>query len=245
MKKGLFHFKHFSVNHDRSSMKVGVDGVLIGSWCSAVGERILDAGTGCGVIALMLAQRNPEAEIHAIDVDTCSIEEASENFNNSSWKSRIYSKCISFNDIVEKEKESFDLIVSNPPFYDSGVSAPSTSREVARHQSSFSPSVLIEGASLLLRNHGRVAMIVPSEYFTHLRELGISKGLVLDRAVYVRNKASNAVKRVMMEFCKNSDIIISGNVLDKGKVPVLTMFDSNGEPTPEYQELGKEFYLKF
>ncbi|MDE5713403.1 MAG: methyltransferase, partial [Muribaculaceae bacterium] len=89
MKDGLFHFKKFSVSHTRSSMKVGVDGVLIGAWASTCAGDILDAGTGCGVIALMLAQRNPDSKVLAIDVDKPSIDEASENFINSPWGDRI------------------------------------------------------------------------------------------------------------------------------------------------------------
>lgn len=225
-------------------MKVGVDGVLIGSWASATGKRILDAGTGCGVIALMLAQRIPDAEIIAIDIDKSSIGEASENFENSRWNERIRSLNISFKELQNCEHESFDLIVSNPPFFESGVKHPTTVREIARHQGEFSPSALVEGASGLLRTNGKLAMIVPSEYYDSLCEIGIACGLYPYRASFVKNKPTSQIKRVMLEFIKDCQIHNESDASIR-EMSVLTMFDNNGYPTPEYVGLGRDFYLKF
>lgn len=244
MKDGLFHFKKFSVSHTRSSMKVGVDGVLIGAWASTCAGDILDAGTGCGVIALMLAQRNPDSKVLAIDVDKPSIDEASENFINSPWGDRIEALETSYNSLVNSRHFGFDLIVSNPPFYDSGVSDFSNARNVARHQSDFSPSALVRGAGNLLKEQGRVAMIAPSDFFADLKASGKQEGLYLDRCVFVRDHQSSPIKRVMMEFVKSADPI-DRNTDDEKEKKILTMFDANGLPTPEYREIGKDFYLKF
>ena len=244
MKDGLFHFKKFSVSHTRSSMKVGVDGVLIGSWASPTGKRILDAGTGCGVIALMLAQRVPDAEVIAIDIDKASIEEASENFQNSIWNERIHPNNISFNELVNEEHDSFDMIVSNPPFFESGVKYPATPREVARHQAEFSPIALIKGSAGLLKNDGKLAIIVPSEFFNQLCTVGIANGLSPDRVLFVRNRRESPIKRVMIEFTKDHKYLSVDNFSMTDDM-VLTMFDNSGLPTPQYKELGKDFYIKF
>lgn len=244
MKNGLFHFKRFSVSHARSSMKIGVDGVLIGAWATPDGGKILDAGTGCGVIALMLAQRNPDCEVLAIDIDMPSIAEAKDNFSNSPWGERLEALKISYDEMCASENMSFDLIVSNPPFYLSGVSDFSTARNIARHQGDFSPEALILNAPGILNEGGRVAMIVPSEFFHGLQVTGIRSGLCLQRSVFVKDHPSAPVKRVMMEFLK-SEKNKGERVYTPDEIPVLTMFDEKGIPTPEYRELGKDFYLKF
>ena len=109
-----FRFKQFTVQHQRSSMKVGTDAVLLGAWCELNGaQRVLDVGTGCGVIALMVAQRNADATILAIDIDPASVNEAQENFDASPWAERLHACRHDFNDLTDDE--GFDLIVTNPP----------------------------------------------------------------------------------------------------------------------------------
>ena len=112
----MFRFKQFAVDHDRSSMKVGTDAVLLGAWCDVGGaHRVLDVGTGCGVIALMVAQRTPgSCRIHAIDIDQASVSEAQGNFLRSPWSHRLTVQLVDVNDFFSQA--SFDLIVSNPPY---------------------------------------------------------------------------------------------------------------------------------
>lgn len=236
MNDGLFHFKRFSVAHSRSSMKVGVDAVLIGSWADCCGDTILDVGTGCGVIALIVAQRNPAAEVVAIDVDVDSIEEANNNFAQSDWHDRLTALLKSF-DQIRMEGRHFDRIVSNPPYFDSGVTDFSTTRNVARHQGELSPEVLIDGANELLSDSGKLSMIVPSEFFEMLADRGKKRGLSLSKACFVKGNPRKASKRVMLEFER----------LDRGPVMTeyLTIYDDKGDYTPEYMALGKDFYLKF
>ncbi len=243
MKAGKFHFKQFSVGHGHGSMKVGVDGVMVGAWSSASGKRILDAGTGCGLIALMLAQRNHAAEILGIDIDSASVDEAQCNFKDSPWSDRLQVRQESYVDF-SPEGCGFDLIVSNPPYFDSGVTDLTTTRIAARHQGEFSPYVLLERSPKLLADGGRVAMIVPSEFFDKLRDWGISLGLVLVRAMFVRNHPEASVKRVLMEFSKDVDEGCHVSV-KREEVPMLTMFQDEGIPTDDYRNLCGDFYLKF
>lgn len=237
MNNGLFHFKRFSVAHGRSSMKVGVDAVLLGAWADSRGYSMLDVGTGCGVIALMMAQRNREAEILAIDVDSASVEEAACNFGRSQWSGRLRALHMPFAELV-REGGKFDRIVSNPPYFDSGVTDFTTSRNVARHQGALSPSVLIRESTGLLTYDGRLSMIAPSEFFGRLCEDAVASGLNLIRACFVRGNPRKQPKRVMMEF---------GALLpdEEAAVDCLTMFDGTGAPSEEYRLLGREFYLKF
>ncbi len=237
MKDGLFHFKRFSVAHAESSMKVGVDGVLIGAWADCQGDSILDVGTGCGVIALMMAQRNPYAHILAIDVDEASVREASENFRHSGWGDRLEARLTPFAEVAGLEGMVFDRIVSNPPYYDSGVNDFSTARNVARHQGELSPAILLECAGKMLTDNGKISMIVPSEFCDALNEVGNNVGLSLSRICMVRNNPRKQTKRAMMEFSKDYD--------GEAESTVLTMFDTDRNSTDEYLRLCHDFYLKF
>lgn len=238
MKDGLFQFKRFSVAHTHSSMKVGVDAVLIGAWADCSGDSILDVGTGCGVIALMMAQRNKHASILGIDVDEGSVDEATLNFLHSDWKERLEAKHISFSNLIEEEDMRFDRIISNPPYFDSGIKDFTTSRIIARHQGELSPTELLRGGAIMLSDSGKLSMIVPSDFFEGLKVKGEMEGLWLERACFVRGKPRKYPKRVMMEFCKN----------EKAKellIENMIMFDDNGLPTEEYRALTHDFYLKF
>lgn len=252
MKSGLFHFKRFSVSHCRSSMKVGVDGVLIGAWATG-GSRVLDVGTGCGVIALMMAQRYPEAIVDAIDIDISSVKEAADNFAASPWGVRLRAVHDSYSGFIEhkcrdktngelseREREDcseYDLIVSNPPYFDSGVTDFSSARTVARHQGSLSPEILISEACGILSPDGKVSMIVPSEFMGRICDCSRRCGLSLHRSCLVKAHESAQSKRIMLEF---------GRALPEHEaVETLVMFDKDGFPTPEYKTLCGEFYLRF
>ena len=255
MKERLFRFKQFSVSHKDSAMKVGVDGVLTGAWASVEGKRILDAGCGCGLIALMMAQRAPESIITAIDVDRPSVMEARRNVGLSPWPDRISVEEISFDALPGK----FDHIVSNPPFFDSGISAPSTAREISRHQGTLSPNSLIAKAPLMLNPGGLLTLIAPAEMADKLKTAAHERGMELRRVCYVRDNPSAQEKRVLMELMfgregfpvkidsgeatlyENKDIGHSAETREEH----LILFDSSGVPSEAYRCLCSPFYLKF
>lgn len=267
-----FRFKRFEVEHCRSSIKVGVDGVLIGAWAEyqlPTPERmkILDVGCGCGVIALMLAQRFPKAIIEGIDIDPASVEEASLNAEKSPWSERVAFKEADF--LEMKSEGEYDLIVSNPPFFDSGVNDTSSSRMTARHQKSLPLKSLLEKSSKLLMNRGVLAIIVPSEFEEELKEDAIECGLTTERICRVRGHERAPWKRVMLQFRKNpagsESIEESKSGTESGvgtrffasasslrpqrenniETETLTLETEPGNPTAEYKELCHEFYLKF
>lgn len=242
MEHGSFKFKSFEVSHQRSSMKVGVDAVLLGAWAGEKPGKILEVGTGCGVIALMLAQRFPESGVLAIDIDEDSIEEAKVNFENSLWGERLEARLVEFSVFCcrfSEEDGKFDLIVSNPPYFASGVGNPLTPREKARHQSTLSAFSLLEKSKVMLTDSGRLAMIFPNEYYDKVKEYGEREGYVRLRECRIRNREGRSEKRIMIEFGKRD---FYGDTACE--VENLVMFEGE-EPTKRYRELCKEFYLKF
>lgn len=224
-------------------MKVGVDGVLIGCWTDVEGAtKILDVGTGCGLIALIMAQRCPEAEIIGIDIDESSSKEAMENAENSQWRDRLSIIQGDFPASMLKEySKSFDLIVSNPPYFDAGISNILTSRERARHQGSLSPNSLLASSVSLLKSGGMLAMIVPTEFTSSLEEEANKIGYKLMRKCFVRGHAEATYKRVLLQWILQKDI---NNPIEI-QIEYLTLESERGRPTDEYRLLCKDFYLKF
>ncbi|MDE6561901.1 MAG: methyltransferase [Muribaculaceae bacterium] len=240
-----FRFKHFSVSHHRSAMKVGVDGVLIGCWTeTGNAKRILDVGTGCGLIALIMAQRTPGAFIEAIDVDEPSIEEASENFSVSPWSERVRAFLCNYCDVrsLLKKDEGFDLIVSNPPYFDSGVTEIESAREKARHQGELSPLSLLSGAKDILNPGGSVAMVLPCDLSTALEEEARNLGYSLLRKCLVRGHKEAPYKRALIQWIYDNGL---SDQLNEVPTEYLTLESSPNIPTDLYRELCKDFYLKF
>lgn len=240
-----FRFKKFAVWHHRSALKVGVDGVLIACWADVRdARRILDVGTGCGVIALIMAQRQEDAEVYGIDIDLPSVEEAKENICASPWKDRMKILQGSFPDGLSSNMSDdikFDLIVSNPPFFDSGLANASTSREKARHQGRLSPFSLIEDSSTLLTPGGSLALIAPSEFSEKLKNQASASGYTLAKECIVRGHAGAPYKRVLLQWNLRND---AGRPND-AEFTELTLETTPGNPTEDYRNLCKDFYLKF
>ena len=231
----MFQFKQFTIHQQRSAMKVGTDGVLIGAWASvrANDRTILDIGTGTGLIALMLAQRNPEAEVVAVEIDSESAAQARDNVAASPWSDRVTVEECAVQDFVSDLK--FDLIVSNPPYFVDSQKCPDGSRNTARHTDTLSFSELMKAAERLLAPNGRFAVIVPAESAMSVIAAG---NMHLVRRCDVRTKPSAQPKRVMLEFSPRFE----GAALREE----LTIGDgTNGGYSPEYVALTRDFYLKF
>lgn len=239
-----FKFKHFAVNHDHSSMKVGVDGVLIGCWAEAENPHtILDVGTGCGLIALIMAQRYPNAGIIGIDVDKASVEEAIGNVASSPWPDRVKISEKSFSEEfclnLQNEYVKFDLIVSNPPYFNAGVTNATTPREAARHQGELSPAAILHLSGMIISQSGSVAMVVPQDESEDLEGYAKSLGYLLKRKCLVRGHDKAPWKRVLLQWQYGKELEIVTEITN------LTLETSPGIPTDEYRALCKDFYLKF
>ena len=231
---GGFRFKQFAVEQDDVAMKVGTDGVLLGAWASCDGaERILDIGTGTGVIALMLAQRNTEAKIHAVEIDSTATQRARSNFDMSPWAERLDVECCAVQAFNSAEK--FDLIISNPPYFVDSLLPPDAKRSTARHTHDLTFEELDKEVCRLLADDGRFALILPTAEFE--KYLSITH-LHLVRRCDVHPTTGAAVKRVMAEFAK-SKIVTPANE------NITIEQQRRGDYTEEYRVLTKDFYLKF
>ena len=224
-----FEFKQFAIDQHGCAMKVGTDGVLIGAWCSVTNaRRILDIGTGTGLIALMVAQRNSDAMIDAIDIRR--------NVAASVWGDRIT--------IIESPAQgftsahSYDLIVSNPPYFSETLQSPDPARAAARHSTSLAQSDLLEAACRLLAPQGRLAVILPTTEYRTFALQAAARNLQLCRRCEIATKHRSAPKRIMSEWS------LSGNT-----APVensqLVITGENGQYSREYRELTRDFYLNF
>jgi len=217
-------------------MKVGMDGVLLGAWANASGaEHILDIGTGTGLIALMLAQKNVLAEIDAIEIDRDACDEAISNVKQSDWSNRIKLFCQSFQEFATENK--YDLIVSNPPFFGNGVKAPAETRAQARHSDALPLDVLVSGAANLLQENSRIALVLPTEQLQEVETLARVNGLFLSRSCRVKPNPLKPDFRILIELC-NCPITLQEEKL-------MIEFEKHHDYTPEYRELTKDFYLKF
>ena len=229
-----FRFKQFAVEQDDVAMKVGTDGVLLGAWVGCDGaKRILDIGTGTGVIALMLAQRNSQAKIHAVEIDETATCRARSNFDMSPWAERL----IVANCAVQKfeSSEKFDLIISNPPYFVDSLLPPDAKRSTARHTHDLSFEELDKAVCRLLADNGRFALILPTAEFE--KYLSITR-LHLIRRCDMHPTTGTAVKRVMAEFSRRElpEIAHENITIEK---------ERRGDYTEEYRTLTKDFYLKF
>ena len=229
-----FRFKQFAVEQDDVAMKVGTDGVLLGAWADCdCAKRILDIGTGTGVIALMLAQRNTEAQVQAVEIDEIAVKRARANFDNSPWAERLNVECCAVQAFNPNEK--FDLIISNPPYFVDSLLPPDAKRSTARHTHDLSFGELDKAVYRLLADEGRFALILPTAEFE--KYLALTQ-LHLVRRCDVYPKTGAAAKRVMAEFAKFETAT--------AKQETITIeVDKRGDYTDEYRALTKDFYLKF
>lgn len=230
-----FQFRQFSVIHERSAMKVGTDGVLLGAWCGDLTNplQIADIGTGCGLIALMMAQRFPLAQVEAIEIDTAATEEARENAKRSPWAHRIKIENIDFNDWHPDCR--FDILVSNPPFFSESLHSPDNRRAQARHASSLSPLSLIRRAAELLTPTGVLSMITPTGCASEIEWEATLHHLHLNRRTDILTSPNQLPKRILWEF----GITERSAIFDS-----LTVRCADGNSfTKEYSSLTAQFYL--
>jgi len=266
MSTTFFRFKQFTVWHDRCAMKVGTDGVLLGAWCCQSGNRekvignkgtseavrILDVGTGSGLIALMIAQRFPEAQIDAIDIAPDAIEQATYNFSLSPWSDRLHAHLCPLQQVSplrgDLEGSSYSLIVSNPPYFVSSLKNPDHGRELARHTDTLSYTDLLQHSARLLSDNGTLALILPASEEQNIIRLAATYGLYPTRLTRVFSKPTKSTPiRILIEFsprtCSSSAASCSEA---SSKLPLISALCLESPTSPrseEYAELTKDFYL--
>jgi tRNA1Val (adenine37-N6)-methyltransferase len=229
-----FKFKKFEVSQDKSAMKIGTDGVLLGSWSDLENSRnILDIGCGTGLICLMAAQRNPSSIIKGIELEINAFKQATENCKKSKWNNRIsiiHSSLQAFN-----SSSKFDLIISNPPFFSGSTESKYSERNLARNTHTLSFKYLIEKSKALMNKNGKFVVIIPFESKNKFRDLANNNNLFLNKICFIKGNISSPIKRIMMEFSFTKSELIKEE---------LTIEVDRHQYTKEYISLCKDFYLK-
>ncbi|MGN0003699.1 MAG: tRNA1(Val) (adenine(37)-N6)-methyltransferase [Sphingobacterium composti] len=234
--KSVFRFKQFEVNQQGCAMKINTDGVLLGAMVDANNpSRILDIGTGTGVIALMLAQRYSEAQVDAVEIDEDAHKTSIENFQNSPFASRIKGDLGSFEEMNVLNK--YDLIVSNPPFYTNSLHNPDSRKKLARHADLDFFDKLLVFAKEYLSEQGQLNLILPVE----LAEYVILKGEELDFWLS---------KSIVIKSFTNSEVIRKIITLKREKVEKtiledFVIYQEKGVYSQSYRTVLKPFFLAF
>jgi tRNA1Val (adenine37-N6)-methyltransferase len=229
-----FKFKQFKVAQDKSAMKIGTDGVLLGAWSGLENSRnILDIGCGTGLICLMAAQRNPSTLITGIELEVNAFKQATENCKNSKWSNRIsiiHSSLQSFN-----SSSKFDLIISNPPFFSGSTKSGDRGRSLARDTHTLPFKYLIKKSKALLDKNGKFIVIIPFDSKTKFCDLANNNNLFLNKICFIKGNISSPIKRIMMEFSFAKSELIKEE---------LTIEIDRHQYKKEYISLCKDFYLK-
>ncbi len=235
MSNDYFQFKQFKIIQEKTAMKVGTDGVLLGAWTDIQNSKsILDIGTGTGLIALMLAQKS-NADIEAVEINNEAFFEAEQNIVNSKWDKRIKIYNISFQEFCKSNKK-FDLIVTNPPYFIDSMKSPELNRTIARHNNELSYKDLLLGVDALLNKNGIFCLILPYEQTNKFLNMAQDYNLFCTKKTIVKPTLNKQANRVLLELQRTKQIIIENELIieDKGR----------HQYSKEYIELTKDFYLK-
>jgi tRNA1Val (adenine37-N6)-methyltransferase len=231
-----FRFKKFTVLQEGATHKVGTDGVLLGAWVDVTGTtRILDIGTGSGVIALMLAQRTEDISIDAVEIQSQDAQQARENFLASPWPDRLSVHECAIQDF--RTENRYDLIVSNPPFFVNSWLPPKEQRSIVRHTDTLSFEALLTCVKRLLSSipGSRFATVLPFVEGNQFIELATTFGLYCIRRCEFKSREHKPVERLLLEFSRKLDSTIH---------ETLTLYKEGEEWSEAYKTLTRSFYLK-
>jgi tRNA1Val (adenine37-N6)-methyltransferase len=234
-----FFFKQFVIHQDKCAMKVGTDSLLLGAWAEgndtrSFPERILDIGTGTGILALMMAQRFPLAKIDAVEVDNNSYLQAFENVNGSNFKQHIRLHHTAFQEF--KGEFLFDLIITNPPYFVNAYKSGVPARNMARHNDSLTFEELIENVLRLLKPHGTLHLILPIQEGAYFIKLAEANSLYCYKKCEVVMRRSKPPKRWLLAFSRTYQM---------PSETTLVIQDAHEVYTSEYRALAKDFLKIF
>ncbi len=230
-----FTFKKFSVNQEKSAFKVGTDGVLLGAYADITGaNRILDIGTGTGLIALMLAQRS-EALIVAIEPDHDSFIQSCENVDRSTWKERI--KLVETSLQEFRSDTRFDLIVTNPPYFSDSLKNPDQRKSLARHNYTLNSSDILNSLSELLEEEGHLQLILPYTEGNLFIAEAAEYGFYCNDILKIKPLPVSEIRRLILKFGRKK-------IRHRGKFLTIE-HGKRHEFTEDYLNLTKDFYLRF
>jgi tRNA1Val (adenine37-N6)-methyltransferase len=234
MSQKPFQFKEFRVHQDKCAMKIGTDGVLLGAWCDVnSADSILDIGTGTGLIALMLAQRSDAELIDAVEIEPEAYEQSVDNFEDSPWADRLFCYHVSLQDFTEEMDEKYDLIISNPPYFQSDEQVDGK-RQLARQTVSLGYTELLRSTSKLLNPRGMANFIIPFVEEERFLKIGLEYGLFPSRITRVKGTPTAPIKRSLIALH-----LMAGQT----HIDELILEKERHQYTDAYKELVKDFYL--
>ncbi|MBI9055685.1 MAG: methyltransferase [Bacteroidales bacterium] len=237
MPNNYFKFKQFTVFQDKCAMKVGTDGVLLGAWANCNESiRVLDIGTGTGLISLMIAQRS-NAQINALEIDAEACDQANQNILKSPWGSRINVIHRSIQEYTVESDLKYDLIVSNPPYFQNSLFAPDEKRTKARHNSDFEYEDLIKASLKFLNTNGVLSIILPYLEGTMFILQAAESGLFCIRQTNVLPNPGREPKRLLLEFMKIKKPLVEQELIIE--------LNKRHQYSEAYKNLTKDFYLAF
>ena len=210
----VFRLKQFDLIQKQSAMKLGTDALLFGAWVDLNGfHSVLDIGTGTGILALMCTQRSDSLSVHAIDIDVNAVHEAEQNFSKSPWMRRLSVKHAKAQNVSSSR---YDLVISNPPFFDGGPDIQKRERKMARNSESLTLKELFDAFVRLKTENGALAFIYPISAFSECQELVRAYTLSINRLCFIRPNPNKAVHRFMIQisekpFCSMEGLIIETN----------------------------------
>ena len=253
MSEKPFIFKQFIVNQDQCAMKIGTDGVLLGAWVSLEKKpfSILDIGAGTGILSLMLAQRSQAEVIDAVEIDDHAYEQCVDNFEQSLWGDRLFCYHAALEEFVDEIDDTYDLIISNPPFYYPSMASPSllegealmsNARKTARFQDAMPFNHLIESVAKLLSKDGIFSVIIPFKEEEKLIDLASNFKLSPNRILHIKGTPNSEIKRSLIEFSFST--VLADRQKNHIKTTCLIIETSRHQYTEDYINLTKDFYLK-
>lgn len=233
-----FQFKKFLIKQDLCAFKVGTDSVLLGSWANpSSAKTILDIGTGSGVLALMMAQKS-NAHITAIDIDLDAFEQAKENANNSTWKDRIKIIHSSIQDFALHGELKFDLIITNPPYFNNKAHATGTALSTARNTHQLPFLELIKSTFKLLHEDGSFYVVLPTPEAKLFKSLAEKEGFVVSKLLRVQTKKGEQHEKRHLMLLQKTAYLYQEEIL-------VIEEQEHLQYTSEYRKLTGDFYIAF
>ena len=240
MPNDYFQLKQFTIYQHNVAMKVGTDCILLGAWTkvdASKNSRALDIGAGSGILSIMLAQRSANIFVDGVEIDKQAFLQALENINLCPWADRICLCNNSFQEFARKNKEKYELIISNPPYFIQLLSSPDEQRNMARHSDFLSQEDLLDGVLKVLKPDGIFSVVFPVTEGLSFIQKAERQGLYCNRKTSVKANPQKEAKRLLLQFS-----------MIKTTVEEAVLCIDTGvrhQYSPEYIELTKDFYLNF
>lgn len=231
-----FDCKQFSVQQEKSAMKIGTDSILLGSWATGTNpSMVLDIGTGTGILALMMAQKFSGSKTMAVEIDENPFEEAKLNFKNSPWSDRIEAVHSSIQDFAKTSDDLYDLIICNPPFFSGGTLSENSERATVRHTVKLAHGDLLRTTRSLLSKEGVFCLITPLIEGLRFEEMAKTYNYNLREKVEVSSFRDQPAERLLLKFSKSE--------CQEPQSSKLHIYEKVGEYSDEYKDLTKDYYL--